>query len=296
MKRILQPAEGETLKLGPPASGEVVIKVDPGRSDGLFAAGTETLLPGAEIPVHRHLHHDEVLFVHKGQGRAALEGEAKTVVPGTVIYAPKQAWHGLRNTGTGLLQVTWVSAPSGIQEFFRELARSGAPSQGAALQELAQRHGIEFRSDTAAPPSPAPERRRRRRRRGGRGRQRAAAPQGQPPPTAAPATSESLPTPPPASASPGQPPGRAGRRRRRQRGRAGPPAAQPQPQATPPRRAAAQPAPSSAARARREGRRGFRRRVKEVYMGGRWVQVVGEGPVISTESGPPGAGEAEPEP
>ena len=156
MKRILQPAEGETLKLGPPATGEVVITVDPGRSDAPFAAGTETLLPGAEIPVHRHLHHDEVLFVHKGQGRATLEGEARTVVPGTMLSAPRQAWHGLRNTGTGILQIAWVCAPSGIQEFFRELARSGAAAQGAALQEIAQRHGIEFRPDTAAPALPGP--------------------------------------------------------------------------------------------------------------------------------------------
>lgn len=316
MKRILPPAEGEALKLGPPASGEVVIKVDPSRSGAPFAAGTETLLPGAEIPVHRHLHQEEILFVHKGQGRATLEGEAMTVVPGAMIYAPKQVWHGLRNTGTGLLQVTWLSAPAGIQEFFRELARSGASAQGAVLQEIAQRHGIELRPDTAEPmPAPTgPGRGRRRRRRGGRGRRGTAAPVGQPPQAAAPAAPAIAPAPQPAPAAAGQPPGggpstalpgppftkagaggapsRAksrdgGRKRRRRRGRAGP-AAQPRPQA-------AKPAPPSTGRPRREGRRGFRRRVKEVYMGGRWVRVTGEGPVISTESGAPEGGEAESE-
>jgi len=293
VKRILRPAEGELLKLGPPAAGEVVIKVDPGRSGAPFAAGTETLLPGAELPVHRHLHHEEILFVHKGQGRATLEGEAVTVVPGTVLYAPKQAWHGLRNTGTGILQVTWVSAPSGVQEFFRELARAGAAAQGAALQAIAQRHGIEFRLEGVAMAPPGPARRRRRRRRGGRGRQRAAAPQGQPPPPTASVAPEPVPTPQPAPAGSAQPPGRAGsgrRRRRRGRGRGGRAAAQPQPQAASPQKAETTSAPPPAGRARREGRRGFRRRVKEVYMGGRWVRVTGEGPVISTESGAPAGG------
>ena len=293
----------------------MILKVDPGRSGAPFAVGTETLLPGAQLPIHRHLDRDVALFVHKGQGRATLEGEGMTVVPGTVVYAPKQAWHGLRNTGTGVLQLLWVSAPSGIQEFFRELARAGAAASGAVLQEIAGRHGVEFSPDGAAMAAPAPEpRRRHRRRRGGRGRQGVAPPQGQStPPTASLAPASPL-IAPHAPAGPGQPPGRAGgpstalpgppftkagaggapSREKSRDG--GPAAAQPTRQAAPPRKAGTQAAPSAGGRARREGGpRRSRRRVKEVYMGGRWVRVTGEGPVISTESGPPEAGGAEAE-
>ena len=167
MKRILQPAEGETLKLGPPAAGDVIIKVDSRQEGAPFAAGTETLLPGVEIPSNRHLDRSEVLFIHKGQGRVTLDGQSMTVVPGTTIFVPKQSWWSLRNTGTGLLQFTWVSEPGGIEEFFRELSRAGTSADPAAVKAIAQRHGIEF-GEAAAAPAPVHGRRHRRRRGGGR--------------------------------------------------------------------------------------------------------------------------------
>jgi quercetin dioxygenase-like cupin family protein len=158
--------------------GELIITVDPKRMGSPFAMGSQTLLAGAAIPVHRHLEQDEVWFVHKGQGRATLEGKTATVVPGVTVYVPRQAWHGLRNTGTGLLQVTWVAVPPGIEEFFRELSRAGSGASEAArlqtIQEIAKRHGVEFRAEqeTAGDADlPSSRRPRRRRPRHGRGQQ-----------------------------------------------------------------------------------------------------------------------------
>ena len=125
MKPILQPGEGETLKLGPPFPGEVILKVDPQQAATPFVSGTETLQRGAEIPVLRHRERDEVWCVLKGQGRATVEGQTVTVVPGAMIYAPKQTWHGLQNTGTGMLQILWVSAPPGLEAYYRDLSRLG---------------------------------------------------------------------------------------------------------------------------------------------------------------------------
>ena len=197
--------------------------------------GTETLLPGSTIPLHRHLHHDEVLFVHKGQGRAILEGQTITVVPGTVLFAPRQSWHGLHNTGTGILQITWTAAPAGIEQFFRELAQSGA-ADPAALQALAQRHGVEFRPE-AEPAGRTPDSNRRRRHRGGRGR-RPSGVRAEPPTLASP---------------------------------------------SPPKASATQAPPvSNKPRPKGKSRPHQRTRIKEVYMGGRWVQVTGEGPVIAS--------------
>ncbi|MDP3703272.1 MAG: cupin domain-containing protein, partial [Candidatus Omnitrophota bacterium] len=156
----------ELLKLGPPATGEIVIKVDPTRTGSAFAMGTESLAPGAAIPVHRHVSQDEVWFIHKGQGRATLEGKSMTVLPGVMLYVPRNAWHGLRNTGTGLLQFTWTSAPPGIEEFFREVSRLGASSDAAAVQAIAQRHGMEFHPSgeaaTVTSAAAGPRRRHRR--------------------------------------------------------------------------------------------------------------------------------------
>ncbi len=268
-----------------------------------MSVGTQTLLPGASTPSHRHLHHDEVVFVHKGQGRAMLEARSVTVVPGVMLVVPRGAWHSLRNTGTGALQVTWTVAPPGLEEFFREFAKLGASPEPAALRALAERFGMEIRAEAAQAPT-APAGHRRRRRHGDRGRGRANA-------QAQPLTTPASPSPQPPAVSTPQPPIAAaaarpqtsdgGRKRRRRRGRRGgrgrqpqagsvqpqpqrgsapPPAGMSQLQARPPQTPARKPEP----RRRREqgGGRHRRDRVKEVYMGGRWVQVRGEGPVIAS--------------
>ena len=285
-----QPAEGEVLKLGPPAAGEVIIKVDPRRTGSTFTVGTETLLPNAQIPVHRHLHHDEVLFVHKGQGRAILDRRTITVVPGVMVYVPRQAWHGLRNTGTGMLQITWAAAPPGIEEFFREFSRLGAPVDATAMQTLAQRYGIEFRpeGDAGEIRAAMPKHRHRRRGRSSRGgghmrrpavpltRPQAAQPLLTQPSAGAITTPRPLASPTTGGAPSAQP--RQQVQRPQPRRRRGPPARSnlAQTSISPP---SASP-PSGRAPQRDRGRRRHRGRIKEVYMGGRWVQVTGEGPVI----------------
>ena len=283
--------------------------------------GVQTLQPGGLIPVHRHLSRDSVVFVHKGQGRVTLEGRTMTVVPGMTVSVPRRAWYGLRNTGTGLFQVVWVSAPAGVEEFFREFSRLGESPAASAFQAAAQRHGIELRVGPEAPEAAGPQAPGRRHRRQHRGGRKPGGASSQPsqsvaqPSHAQPAAA--APSPRLEPAAPAAQPGaaeRPRRRRRRHRGRGGrgrpsaggspvaPSASTPiQAPGTGSQRAAggaAGPAPSRpgggrpahAPRPRREGQRPRRGRIKEVYMGGRWVQVTGEGPVISPgrERPPPG--------
>ena len=323
------PEQGEVLKLGPPAAGEVTIAVDPNASATAFAAGTQTLRPGAEIPVQRHLDRDVALFVHKGQGRATLNERSLIVLPGAMLYVPRGAWHGVHNTGTGDLQIAWVSSP-GVEVFFRDLSRAGASPSAQVLQELAQRHRIEFRPATAAP---VPAARHHRGHRGGRQHRVGRTP-------ARPGSSESVATPPPArieassptpvspgvgpvsstvpdaSAASRAPHGHSRRRHRRGASRQpggwrhsltgkdspGSVAGQrPTPPAAPPEHrdktggAPSVPLPASTSGSARPGagrqqppRGRYRRRIKEVYMGGQWVQVEGEGPTIAPRSPRPG--------
>ena len=278
MESMFQPRDGEVLKLGPPCAGEVTIKVDPQHTGGSVVVGTETLLPGAEIPMHRHLQEEEILFVHKGQGRALVNERSMTVVPGMMVYVPRQAWHSLRNTGTGALQITWTAAPPGLERFFRELSGAGPAVDAATMQEIARRHGIEFRPSGASPEAAArPSGRRHHRRRRGRGGARGA----KPPTRSAQPAQLAPPQPPAAGPAPSIAPPARHRRRRRGRGRgagATPPASSST--AQPP---VAAPKPSTPRSNQERPQRGrSRRRVKEVYMGGRWVRVEGEGPVIST--------------
>ncbi|GEM_PF-141034 len=300
------PQKGEMLKLGPPASGEVVVIVDPALTGATCSAGTETLLPGAEMPVHRLLDQDRVLFIHKGQGRATLNEQTMIVLPGAMLHVPRGAWHGLRNTGTGALRIAWASAPPGLDVWLRELSRLGAAPSAQALQELAQRHRVEFRQATEGP---KPAGSHHRGRRGGRrhhvsGSARAAssAPQVAPSaaavgPAVAPAVAPSVgaapsPTAVGVGAARGHPRHRSGRHRRGGgRSRSASPAVATAPQGRPVPAGGSAPvsAPATKPASSRPGGaerprspRGYRsRRLKEVYMGGRWVQVEGGAPVIA---------------
>ena len=312
------PEHGDTLKLGPPATGEVVIAVDPSASTAAFAAGTQTLRPGAAIPVQRHLDRDVALFIHKGQGRAILNGRSTIVLPGAMVYAPRGAWHGVRNTGTGDLQIIWVSSP-GVEVFFRDLSRAGASPSAENLQTLAQRHRIEFSPAAEAPPQAG------RRRRGRRGEHRHRV--GSPPTRPDSSGSAVMPPPPrpevssPTLVAPGVSPApstlphapaasRPPRRHRRRRGGAG---QRPKPPATPQElrnkvggAPSVQPTTSTSGSARpgasrqRPPRGRHQRRGKEVYINGKWVRVEGEGPVIAPGSswpkrrGPKPGGDDEP--
>ena len=310
------PQTGEVVRVGAPAAGEVTITVDPAIAGTAFAAGTYALSPKAEIPVHRLLERDELLVIYKGQGRATLREQSMVVVPGSILFVPRGAWQGLRNTGTGALQFVWVASPPGLEVFFRELSHLGASPSPAALQELAQRYGIELRGP-AEPSSvvPAASGQQRRRHRGGRrhrGR-RAAAASGVSGSSAvsAPAAASTLtpvvPRDPASSAPAPKAPAVLGDSRRRHRGRRGwrghgrrgsgarsttSAVAQP-PRETTGKAPSAPPATSASGSARpaagrQRSSRGPRwRRGKEVYMGGKWVRVEGEGPMIAPGSSRP---------
>lgn len=249
--------------------------------------------------------------MHKGQGRAMLEGRTMTVVPGMSVVAPPRTWHGLRNTGTGDLHIAWLASPPGVEVFFRELSRLSGSADAAAIQAIAQRYGVEFHPDEEGAHATVPASRHRHRRHRDRGN-RPAQPRvvpaiGQLSSQALPASANLPPvqdSAPPVSSSglvPASTPSATTRgRHRRSRGRsrsgskARPPAQgtiQPLPHPAPPtaphrelkekNAAAPQGDLRPSRQPPRRGRFHHRGRIKEVYMGGRWVQVSGEGPVIS---------------
>src|SRR5215467_15860848 len=76
---ILQADEGER-RARRTGDFPFILKVDKkngGSSD--MVMGMENLKPGQAIPIHRHLHADEILFVHKGTAEVML-GEQKAIV------------------------------------------------------------------------------------------------------------------------------------------------------------------------------------------------------------------------
>ena len=142
---VLGPRDGEHLIL---RDGNIFIKADPGRGASGLAIGTQQVLAGVGIPIHRHFEMDEALYVLEGGGAVILDDVRHIIEQGDTIFVPKNTWHGFENTDRELL-LLWIVAPAGLEEFFREVAtRPGIPATPRTkeqLNEIARKYAMEFR-------------------------------------------------------------------------------------------------------------------------------------------------------
>lgn len=143
---VLGPEEGEVLMR---QNGRVIVKVDPQRGSQSMALGTQELVAGAGIPMHRHDTADEVLLIQEGHAHAVLEGQTIEVSPGSTVFVPRGTWHAVENTGNPI-RLIWIVTPPGLEDFFRGVG--SAPDQPlkklspGEVQEIGRQHGTTFRS------------------------------------------------------------------------------------------------------------------------------------------------------
>jgi quercetin dioxygenase-like cupin family protein len=64
-----------------------------------LVVGQSTFVPGAAHLLHKHHHGDEFFYVFEGRGCHLIEGREIPMQPGDVVFAPREEWHGFRNTG-----------------------------------------------------------------------------------------------------------------------------------------------------------------------------------------------------
>lgn len=308
MKFILQPNEGERVTLGAPLCGEILVKTDPAIVGGQMVMVVQTLPPGGVIAVHRYLQHPLFIWVAKGQGRVTVESHQHTVVPGNAVVVPTGQWYGLRNTGTGLFQIVWV-APASLVSFYRSVGQAAQPLEASALQSLAEPFGIEFQPAGAVAVQQHVSRPRHPRRRFHRPDRKERPQAAQPPPAPQPIAELTLaPVPivnepeviqpvsmPPVEVKPAQGRPDPNRRHRNRSRRHGPPrtalpqsesgAAKTEVPSAEPTTTASTPSSTRPPSRRQPGRNrpsGRYGHTKEVFMGGRWVKVSGEGPIIAS--------------
>ena len=144
---VLGPTEGKHL-VHFRDHGNIYIKVGSATgSDGL-ALGTQQVVLGAGIPIHRHLRMDEAFFVLEGSGVLTLNDAPHTFEKGGTIFIPGNSWHGFSNPDHELL-LLWIMAPAGLDGFFRDTCNSpGMPPRQLTreqIREIALKYGTEFR-------------------------------------------------------------------------------------------------------------------------------------------------------
>ena len=128
--------------------GKIFIKAGSVTGSEHLALGTQQVMAGTGIPVHRHLEMDEAFYVLEGSGTWTLNDVPHQFGKGATIYIPRMTWHGFANPDHELL-LLWIVQPAGLDGFFRETCSPpGVPPKKLTreqIKEIAWKYKTEFR-------------------------------------------------------------------------------------------------------------------------------------------------------
>jgi len=144
---VLGPTQGEHL-IHFRDHGNIFIKVGSATGSDNLAFGTQQVMVGSGIPIHRHFQMDEAFCVLEGSGTFILNEVRHSFERGGTIFIPKNSWHGFENPDHELLML-WIVSPAGLDGFFRDTCTPpGAPPKGLnreQINEIARKYATEFR-------------------------------------------------------------------------------------------------------------------------------------------------------
>lgn len=128
--------------------GNIFIKFGAATGSDNLAMGTQQVMAGTGIPVHRHLRAEETFYVLDGSGIFILNDVRHSFDEDTTIFIPRNSWHGFENPDDELL-LLWLVSPAGLDGFFRETCTPpGKPFKHLTLveiHEIARKYDTEFR-------------------------------------------------------------------------------------------------------------------------------------------------------
>jgi quercetin dioxygenase-like cupin family protein len=109
--------------------GQVIdLKLDGSRTARQFLLLEVTTEPGGGAPQpHVHTREDETLVLLEGEVTVEIGSERRKVLPGDVVFFPRNVPHSFANTGDVRSRGIGVVTPAGLEAFFRKL---GVPKTG----------------------------------------------------------------------------------------------------------------------------------------------------------------------
>ena len=119
----LEAGGGERLRFG---EVEILIKATTPATGGAFALFEEN--EPVDTPLHVHEREDELFYVLEGDHVFRVGEEEFRVGPGGLVFAPRGVPHSQRRVVPRTGRVLVLTAPGGLEGFFRELAE--ADSEG----------------------------------------------------------------------------------------------------------------------------------------------------------------------
>jgi quercetin dioxygenase-like cupin family protein len=124
--------------------GQIVIKTGSAIGFDNLAFGTQQVMAGAGIPIHRHLKMNEAFYVLEGSGVFILNDVRHSFEKGGAIFIPNNSWHGFVNPDQELL-LLWIISPAGLDGFFRETCSPQANRQSNSLGSRSRRSPSDMR-------------------------------------------------------------------------------------------------------------------------------------------------------
>ena len=75
-----------------------------------------------EVKLHKHITHDEQVYVIEGEGQMQLGEKIKEIKKGDFIFIPKNTFHSVKTTSNNELKVISIQAPyfDGKDRFFKK--------------------------------------------------------------------------------------------------------------------------------------------------------------------------------
>jgi quercetin dioxygenase-like cupin family protein len=144
---VLSTTEGEHL-VHFRDQGNIFIRIGSTTGSDNLAMGTQQVMVGSGIPIHRHFQMDEAFYVLEGSGIFILNDARHSFEKGGTIFIPKNSWHGFENPDHELL-LLWIVSPAGLDGFFRDTCSPpGAPPKQLTreqIKEIARKYATEFK-------------------------------------------------------------------------------------------------------------------------------------------------------
>ncbi|MFP4072101.1 MAG: cupin domain-containing protein [Desulfovibrionales bacterium] len=105
MQTLFFPSSTRTFEDHPKFAGvRIAVLVSRTSSDVLGVSLLE-IAPGVDVPAHVHDLQIDSIYVISGQGEALINGGWQPITAGDYVYVPPQEKHGVRNIGTGPLEL-----------------------------------------------------------------------------------------------------------------------------------------------------------------------------------------------
>lgn len=117
---LLEKNEGEHRIWRDPPPGGFTLKVSPKNNGSQHLVfGTEDIAPGDEIPTHKHLGQDEIVFIERGTLHVDLGDQKRDLHAGGLVFIPAYTWVHLKNVGTETASIVFVFSAPGFENTLR---------------------------------------------------------------------------------------------------------------------------------------------------------------------------------